>query len=192
MEIEILNPAPTYLKISDIVSEEFAQKLISIVQRKGKTTNYATNPNCREYRIANVMIGSMEKEDILALTALHSIAEPIQNIANEIFKNTALLKIITHAGFWLMEYSEGSEFKEHVDYSLEDDEYSTAALATLCISLSDPEDYEGGELLLSGKTLPQEKLGGYVWDGWTYHQVKPVTKGKRYVLVIHFTGLVKG
>ena len=90
-----------------------------------------------------------------------------------------------------MEYEEGGQFEDHVDYSLDDDKYSTAALATLCISLSDPEDYEGGELVLSGKELPQEFLGAYVWDGWTYHRVQPVTKGKRYVLVVHFTGLVK-
>ena len=95
--------------------------------------------------------------------------------------------------------------------------YSTPDMASLSIALNDGDEYEGGEVLVSsgfrmrtpedekhfGKDgrkliheyevlIPKPSAGdGVVWDGWTYHGINPVTKGARYVLIVHFQGLLK-
>ena len=186
MEVEILNPEPTYVKLIDIMTPEMATILKDLVQEKGVPSKYNTNVSCKEYRLPNVFTGKLSREEVQIISQLHAITEPVKEIANHVFRDSALGTIITHAGFWIMEYSEGGTFGNHVDYSTDDDEYSTAALATLTISLNDPEEFEGGEIDLSGKRVTRPYLGGCLWDGWTYHEVKPVTKGKRYVLVVHF------
>ena len=63
---------------------------------------------------------------------------------------------------------------------------------SLVLQLSDPSDYEGGELqLLTGKTPTKiEKKRGLitVFPAWTLHQVTPVTKGTRQTLVTWVSG----
>ena len=150
MEIEVMNPAPTYAKLIDVINPEFSDILVDLVKRKGIKSNYSTNLNCREYKLPNVFTGSMSKEDVRIISHLHDIVEPIQALANQMFINTAMSKIITHAGFWLMEYSEGGTFGNHVDFSTDDDGYSTAALATFTVSLNDTKEfelYEGDEYI---------------------------------------------
>lgn len=39
---------------------------------------------------------------------------------------------------------------------------------------------------------PEPTYVGFLWDGWSYHTVTPIIKGKRYVLIIHYTGIMKG
>ena len=192
MEIEVLNPAPTYAKFIDLITPELATTLKDLVQDKGIASQYCANANCKEHRLPNVFTGSLSKEEVQIISQLHAITEPVKEIANQIFRDSALATIITHAGFWIMEYSEGGTFEEHVDYCLDDDGYSTAALATLAINLSEDDTYEGGEMRLAKKELFPQYCGAYLWDGWTNHEVKPITQGKRYVLVVHFTGLMKG
>ena len=54
------------------------------------------------------------------------------------------------------------------------------------IQLSDPDDYEGGELLLNhGNDCVVSKTKGSMtlFPSFTVHEVKPVTKGIRYSLV---------
>ena len=58
---------------------------------------------------------------------------------------------------------------------------------SLVVQLSDPDDYEGGDLCLyTGKdpTIIEKKRGRVVFfPSYTLHEVKPVTKGTRYTLV---------
>lgn len=60
------------------------------------------------------------------------------------------------------------------------------------IQLTDPDEYEGGDLLLYSQSQPtyvRRDLGSMaVFPSYTLHEVTPVTKGKRYSLV----GWVKG
>ena len=42
------------------------------------------------------------------------------------------------------------------------------------------------------KPLTKMNTGdGILWNGWTEHGINPVTKGARYVLIVHFTGVLK-
>lgn len=63
---------------------------------------------------------------------------------------------------------------------------------SLVLQLSDPNDYEGGELQLLTKGQPtsmQKKRGLItVFPAWTLHQVTPVVKGTRQTLVTWISG----
>ncbi len=63
---------------------------------------------------------------------------------------------------------------------------------SLVLQLSDPKDYEGGELQLLTSKTPTciEKKRGLitVFPAWTLHQVTPVIKGTRQTLVTWVSG----
>jgi len=63
---------------------------------------------------------------------------------------------------------------------------------SMVLQLSDPSEYEGGELQLLTRKEPtsiQKKRGLItVFPAWTLHQVTPVTKGTRQTLVAWISG----
>ena len=64
---------------------------------------------------------------------------------------------------------------------------------SVCIQLSDPATYEGGnlELMINGTmnvTGFRELGAATMFPSWVMHRVAPVTKGKRYSLVCWFVG----
>ena len=63
---------------------------------------------------------------------------------------------------------------------------------SLSLQLSDPDDYEGGELefMLGADPGRFEKRRGLIgfFPSWTLHRVTPVTKGTRYSLVAWVSG----
>ena len=63
---------------------------------------------------------------------------------------------------------------------------------SLVLQLSDPNDYEGGELqlLTTGQPTSIQKKRGLitVFPAWTLHQVTPVIKGTRQTLVTWISG----
>jgi PKHD-type hydroxylase len=62
----------------------------------------------------------------------------------------------------------------------------------MVVQLSDPREYEGGELQILNRKEPtsMEKKRGLitVFPAWTLHQVTPVTKGTRQTLVAWISG----
>lgn len=91
---------------------------------------------------------------------------------------------------------EGSHYDWHWDMfesrNITDVELYEQRKVTAVLQLSDPEDYEGGELEISpcGKNKFITKKKGYlsVFPTFLLHRVTPVTKGKRKTLVAWFTG----
>lgn len=63
---------------------------------------------------------------------------------------------------------------------------------TLVLQLTDPEEYEGGDLLLMGSKDPSQapKVRGLVtaFPAFRLHKVTPVTKGIRKSIVVWITG----
>ena len=63
---------------------------------------------------------------------------------------------------------------------------------SMSVQLSEPEDYEGGSLLLyTGEeplTLPKSRGTALFFPSYSLHEVTPVTKGLRYSLVAWFLG----
>jgi PKHD-type hydroxylase len=63
---------------------------------------------------------------------------------------------------------------------------------SITVQLSDPQDYEGGDLLLHLDKDPQKtpkEIGKLIaFPSYTLHEVTPVTKGTRYSLVAWVSG----
>lgn len=82
----------------------------------------------------------------------------------------------------------GGKYGKHID------KWSNGLIRKLSftLQLSDPKDYEGGELRLYYDEDPVKinKHQGYVccFPSYTLHEVTPVTKGTRYSLVSWVTG----
>jgi PKHD-type hydroxylase len=75
-------------------------------------------------------------------------------------------------------------YTKHIDLAY--GEFNTRKLS-FTIQLSDPDDYEGGDLVYhcsgSPETGIREKGSIMIFPSYTLHEVTPVTKGTRYSLV---------
>ena len=94
------------------------------------------------------------------------------------------------------EYSKGGFYNWHMDSDIEMKLMPTVRKISMTLLLSDPKDFEGGELeLFCGDTLDSEKnkfklKRGYAvfFASFLLHRVMPVTKGNRKSLVMWFGG----
>lgn len=103
-------------------------------------------------------------------------------------------------GFDLFGFVEDMQFTEYVGeteghYTWHQDMSETAVAPrklSLVLQLSDPIDYEGGELqtLTSSEASLVDKKKGLIaaFPSWVLHRVTPVTKGTRHTLVIWVCG----
>ena len=81
-------------------------------------------------------------------------------------------------------YHEGGFYKDHVD--LTGIKPTGARKLSFSVMLTDPEEYEGGELLLKfgyNITPPNKKGDIIFFPSYVLHEVTPVTKGTRKTLV---------
>lgn len=94
-----------------------------------------------------------------------------------------------HMQFTIYNGDEGGHYDWHLDNGKGD--MSTRKLSFV-LQLSDPEDYEGGELQILTSSSPsnirKEKGFAVVFPSYALHRVTPVTKGIRKTLVIWVTG----
>tara|TARA_B100001250_G_scaffold117681_1_gene99887 strand:+ start:184 stop:771 length:588 start_codon:yes stop_codon:yes gene_type:complete len=89
--------------------------------------------------------------------------------------------------FQILRYREGGTFAWHCDYGIAPNKDVWRKLS-MSVQLSDPEDYEGGELVLIDYfnrqcEIPKSKGAAVIFDSRCPHKAFPVTKGERYVLV---------
>lgn len=101
-------------------------------------------------------------------------------------------------GFDLTGFGEGLQFTrytapgEHYDYHVDRAPRMARRKLSVVVQLSDPADYEGGqlELVSDGHTVVMERARGRIvaFPSWTLHRVTPVTEGVRYSLVAWITG----
>ena len=94
------------------------------------------------------------------------------------------------------EYSKGGFYNWHMDSNTEMEAMPTVRKISMTLLLSDPKDFEGGELeLFCGETLDSEKnkfklKRGYAvfFASFLLHRVMPIIKGNRKSLVMWFGG----
>ena len=86
---------------------------------------------------------------------------------------------------WRLLYYNGESDKKafrdaHTDWT----NYSCHRRMSIIIGLSNPNDYEGGELVFKNNNLKYKigKGSAVIFDSKLVHEVLPVTKGKRYVI----------
>ena len=105
----------------------------------------------------------------------------VVNIVNEKYFNYDLIAI---KEIQYTVYEDGGFYGKHVDTMYES--YGTRKLS-FSIQLTDPAEYEGGDLLLHYKAEPviAKKEQGVMtaFHSQTLHEVTPVLKGKRIALV---------
>ena len=84
------------------------------------------------------------------------------------------------------------EEQGHYDWHVDRGRDGVVRKLSVILQLTDPAEYEGGELLLktsADEIRVQKKLGLItVFPSWTLHKVTPVTKGSRQSMVAWVTG----
>lgn len=101
-------------------------------------------------------------------------------------------------GFDLQAMEQGLQFTryeapgEHYEWHIDRGMNSGTRKLSLSVQLSDPEDYEGGDLELwfGGEPVKAAKQRGMItlFPSYVMHRVAPVTKGVRYSLVAWISG----
>jgi PKHD-type hydroxylase len=89
-----------------------------------------------------------------------------------------------HQELQLTRYSEGDFFDWHLDFGAGE---ISARKLSMTIQLSDPDDYEGGDLqfMINQKIVsaPREKGTIVIFPSFIMHRVTPITKGTRQSIV---------
>ena len=91
-------------------------------------------------------------------------------------------------------YEESNEghYDWHIDRGYKKGNGSAPRKLSLVVQLSDPSEYEGGDLELqygNGTRVVEKKKGlVHVFPSWVLHRVTPVTKGTRCSLVVWACG----
>lgn len=92
------------------------------------------------------------------------------------------------APFQLLHYKPGGHYKWHIDIG-GDNTYGRKI--SMIVQLSDPSEYEGGEVLINNGNeyqFPNEKGSVITFPSYALHKVCPVTKGERWALVAWIQG----
>lgn len=89
-----------------------------------------------------------------------------------------------HRALQLATYSEGDFFDWHLDFGPGD---ISSRKLSLTVQLSDPEEYEGGDLQFMINqnivTAPKKKGTVIIFPSFIMHRVTPITKGHRQSIV---------
>ncbi len=112
---------------------------------------------------------------------------------NPQFRRTVLPRLIQTP--MISRYRAGMNYGRHVDDALMGGQRKTRTDVSVTVFLSDPGDYDGGELLIQSPYGDQEvKLpagAAVLYPSSTLHQVLPVTRGERLAGVTWVESLVR-
>jgi PKHD-type hydroxylase len=113
--------------------------------------------------------------------------------ANALFRMAALPKAI--APILFSRYTSGMSYGSHVDNALMSNGNLIRADLSLTLFLSEPNSYEGGELVIESTQGEQSfKLAAgslVLYPSTTLHRVEPITAGMRLVAVTWIQSLVR-
>jgi PKHD-type hydroxylase len=191
MEYKILQPQYTPLycwwqdtfsdaEIDSIVKLGIAQGLEeSTINSGGNTSNQIVNLETRTCKI-NWMYNIPEYKWIF-----ERIEKTLITLNNQYYKYI----VDQFEPFQFTSYNSSRKefYGKHTDCSLGAMDPSTSRKLSVTLQLSDPDDYEGGDLLLhNGMTpevAPKKKGMMILFPSFVLHEVTPVTAGQRYSLV---------
>lgn len=147
-----------------------------------------------EKTIKATVSGESEYKDELRKSSVMFIDNVPEN--NWIYNKLATLAInVNNQHFWfdllgfhqelqLTRYSEGDFFEWHLDFGAGE---ISARKLSMTIQLSDPNDYEGGDLqfMINEKIISAPRSRGtiVIFPSFIIHRVTPITKGTRQSIV---------
>jgi PKHD-type hydroxylase len=110
------------------------------------------------------------------------IVERLSYITSEANKNLYKFNISSLNDLNVLEYKENGFVANHFDLGKND---LSLRKISLVVFLSDPKDYLGGKLVFNPPKAAflQEKGSVILFPSYLYHEVEPVTGGRRYTLV---------
>jgi len=170
-----------YAYWNNAFSKEECQTIINIAKDKGLTKGKTREESdVRDSKIS--WLYSVDKIDWV----FRRVTDITLNL-NERFFNFDLFGI--NEGFQFTNYEAPSgKYGKHVDRGLN----IPVRKLSISIQLTNPEEYEGGELYLyeEDKGTLMEKTQGtlVIFPSYVLHEVMPVTKGERNSLVTWITG----
>ena len=172
----------TYAFLDNFISKDECEKIIKIAKAEkiieGKTFN-----NSKNERKSNIVwLFPNEKLDWL----FRRITDAVIHL-NEKFYKFDLYGMVEGLQFTNYKAPYG-KYNKHVDRALN----RSIRKLSVSIQLTDPKEYEGGELKLYESSLPSimsKKQGTLIlFPSFILHEVTPVTKGERNSLVAWITG----
>jgi len=160
------------------------QKIIEEGKKQNLTTAAIGSDNYNlEYRDSKISI-------FTDTTELYWLYEKVSYITSDLNKQ--------FFNFDLFGFSEPFQFTEYnapsgkYDAHMDSFYKGNIRKLSICVQLTDPSEYEGGELELLFDTFPTslDKTQGclYAFPSYTVHRVNTVTKGTRHSLVAWATG----
>lgn len=166
-----------------VFTKEQCQKIITLGESLLPETATTLGGDCSDARDSKVSWIAPSKESEWLFRYMTDLAKELNS---------------RYFNFNLTGFAEGFQFTKYEapagKYDLHIDKTYGAQIRKLSIviQLSDPEDYEGGDLLLQLQTEPtlMHKEQGYLvtFPSYVPHAVTPITKGTRYSLVAWITG----
>jgi PKHD-type hydroxylase len=177
-----LDQINSYAFWEDFLSKDECKEIIKIAKNK-KSIEGKTRGNVKNIRKSNIVwLTPNEELDWL----FRKITDVVINLNERFFKFD--LYGMTE-GLQFTNYKAPSgKYDKHIDRSLN---YGIRKLS-ISIQLTDPKEYEGGELKLHEGSIPSimsKKQGTLImFPSFTLHEVTPVTKGERNSLVTWVTG----
>jgi PKHD-type hydroxylase len=122
-----------------------------------------------------------------------SVAEALRKHA--VFVAAAVPKTI--APVLVSRYVPGMEYGSHVDNAIMWGQTALRSDIALTVFLTDPKDYDGGELTIEDSTFGVHRVklpagDGFLYPANTLHRVSPVTRGHRDAAVTWIQSLVRG
>jgi PKHD-type hydroxylase len=185
-----LDPVHSYAYCDNAFTPEECNRLIEIgnAQRKQIAT-VGTNLNSMQYeqnlKLRESIVSWLYPNDDTKW-AFRRLTDIIVDLNNSYFKFDIFGAT---EGFQFTKYvAPTGHYGKHVDCGFN----SAVRKLSFTLQLSDPNEYEGGELCLYSEDKPivASKKQGYVmvFPSYVLHEVTPVTKGTRYSLVSWITG----
>lgn len=179
-----LDPVNSYAYWNNAFSKIECEQIINIAKDKGlvkgKTLNDEKTTGVRDSKI--IWLYSNDNLD----WAFRRVTDIVTNL-NERFFKFDLFGMLE--GFQFTNYTApGGKYGRHVDSALN----IPIRKLSVSIQLTNPEEYEGGELYLytneEGKVMDKAQGTLILFPSYTLHEVMPVTKGERNSLVSWVTG----
>tara|TARA_R100001163_G_C5046526_1_gene183776 strand:+ start:561 stop:1136 length:576 start_codon:yes stop_codon:yes gene_type:complete len=176
-----LDKISSYAYCEKVFTKEECNKIIEIGKQKG--LEKGTTKSNNDARLSKV--SWLYPNDNLEF-AYRKVTDVVLMLNKKYFKFDIFG---LNEGFQFTNYKAPSgKYEKHVDRAYD----FIIRKLSISIQLTDPSEYEGGELILyennTGKEMNKEQGTLILFPSWSLHEVKPVTKGERNSLVAWVTG----